>query len=84
MKAISTSVPGLTICDHLPNTAKVMDQVTVVRSMTHPYPLHCLAYAVTGMPTYSTDLETQARDSRHWPFIGSVVDYLEQKQQGRA
>lgn len=84
MKAISTSVPGLAICDHLPNTAKVMDQVTVVRSMTHPYPLHCLAYAVTGMPTYSTDLETQARDSRHWPFIGSVVDYLEQKQQGRA
>ena len=84
MKAISTSVPGLAICDHLPNTAKVMDLVTVVRSMTHPYPLHCLAYAVTGMPTYSTDLETQARDSRHWPFIGSVVDYLEQKQQGHA
>ena len=79
MKAISTSVPGLAICDHLPNTAKVMDQVTVVRSMTHPYPLHCLAYAVSGLPTYSTDLETRARDSRHWPFIGSVVDYLEQK-----
>src|SRR4051794_9720263 len=77
MKAISTSVPGMQICDHLPNTAKVMDQVTVVRSMTHPYPLHCVAYAVTGLPTYTTDLETQARDSRHWPFTGSVVDYLE-------
>jgi Protein of unknown function (DUF1501) len=80
MKAISTSVPGLAICDHLPNTAKIVDQVTVVRSMTHPYPLHGLAYAVTGIPTYSPDLETQARDSRHWPFIGSVVDYLEHKQ----
>lgn len=82
MKAISTSVPGLAICDHLPNTAKVMDQVTVVRSMTHPYPLHCVAYAVTGLPTYTTDLETQARDSRHWPYIGSVVDYLEHKLNG--
>jgi hypothetical protein len=80
MKAISTNVPGLAICDHLPRTAKVMDQVTVVRSMTHPYPLHGLAYAVTGIPTYSPDLETQARDSRHWPFIGSVVDYLEHRQ----
>lgn len=77
MKAISTSVPGLQICDHLPSTAKVMDRVTVVRSMTHPYPLHGLAYAVTGIPTYTPELETLARDSRHWPFIGSVVDYLE-------
>jgi hypothetical protein len=84
MKAISTNVPGLAICDHLPNIAKVMDKVTVVRSMTHPYPLHGLAYAVTGIPTYSPDLETQARDSRHWPFIGSVVDYLEQKLNGTA
>lgn len=82
MRAMSTNVPGLAICDHLPNTAKVMDQVTVVRSLTHPYPLHCVAYALTGLPTYTTDLETRARDNRHWPFIGSVVDYLDQ-QQGR-
>ena len=79
MKAIPSNVPGLHICDHLPRTAQVMDQVTVVRSMTHPYPVHGLAYAVTGIPTYTPELETQARDSRQWPFIGSVVDYLEQR-----
>jgi len=84
MKAIATNVPGTTICDWLPNTAKVMDRVTVVRSLTHPYPLHGLAYAVTGLPTYTTDLETRARDSRHWPFIGSVVDYLDEKRLGRS
>jgi hypothetical protein len=77
MKAIATSVPGIQICDHLPRTAQVMDRVTIVRSMTHPYPVHGLAYAVTGMPTYSPDLETRARDGQHWPFIGSVVDYVE-------
>jgi len=29
------------------------------------------------MPTYTPELETKPRDSRQWPFIGSVVDYLE-------
>ncbi len=84
MKAIATSVPGTNICDWLPNTAKIMDRVTVVRSLTHPYPLHGMAYALTGLPSYTTDLETRARDSRHWPFIGSVVDYLDEKRQGRS
>ena len=38
MKSIATNVPGLQVCDRLPRLAKVMDKVTVVRSMTHPYP----------------------------------------------
>jgi len=80
MKSMSTSVPGLHICDHLPRLAKVMDKVTVVRSMTHPYPVHGLAYAVTGLPTYTPELETRARDNRHWPFIGSVVDFVERQR----
>lgn len=76
MKAIPTSVPGVRICDRLPQTASIVDRLTIVRSMTHPYPVHGLAYAVTGLPTYTPELETRARDSRHWPFIGSVADYL--------
>jgi hypothetical protein len=79
MKAISTRVPGLQVCERLPRTAEVMDRVTIVRSMTHPYPVHGLAYAVTGIPTYTPELETRARDNRHWPFIGSIVDYLDQR-----
>jgi hypothetical protein len=82
MKAIRTCVPGLCIGDHLPNMARVMDRVTVVRSLTHPYPEHGVAYAVSGIPTYSPVLETRPRDPRHWPFIGSVVDYLEEKRTG--
>ncbi len=83
MKAISTAVPGLAICDHLPRIARIMDRVTVVRSMTHPYPLHGVAYAVSGIPTYSPALETRPRDAQHWPFIGSVVDYLEERRARR-
>src|SRR5262245_33086252 len=40
MRSIATSVPGVRICDHLPRIAQVMDRVTVVRSVTHPYPEH--------------------------------------------
>ena len=83
MKAMATSVPGTHICDRLPKLAKVMDKITVVRSMTHPYPVHGLAYAVTGLPTYTPALETRARDKRHWPFIGSIVDYLDRQRSGR-
>src|SRR5439155_14661584 len=82
MKAIRTSVPGLWIGDHLPKIATVMDRVTVVRSLTHPYAEHGVAYAVSGIPTYTPDLETRPRDPRHWPFIGSIVDYLEEKRTG--
>jgi hypothetical protein len=70
------------ICEGLPHIAQVMDRVTVVRSVTHPYPLHGVAYAVTGIPTYTAELEDKPRDSRHWPFIGSVVDYLEERRTG--
>src|SRR5438552_19087702 len=61
MKAIRTSVPGLWVGERLPNVARVMDRVTVVRSMTHPYPEHGVAYALSGMPTYTPDLETRPR-----------------------
>jgi hypothetical protein len=79
-KAIPSSVPGLRVCEHLPRIARLMDRVTVVRSMTHPYPEHGVAYAVSGIPTYTPELETRPRDARHWPFIGSIVDYLEEKR----
>jgi hypothetical protein len=42
-KAIATNVAGLNICEDLPRIAQVMDRVTVVRSMTHPYPAHGVA-----------------------------------------
>ncbi|MFO0968669.1 MAG: DUF1501 domain-containing protein [Gemmataceae bacterium] len=74
--SIPSVVPGARICELLPRTARVLDQTTVIRSMTHPYPQHGVAYAVSGIPTYTPDLETRPRDARHWPYIGSVVDYL--------
>ena len=82
MKAIDTSVPGLHICEGLPQIARVADRLTVVRSMTHEYPIHCCAYVMTGMPTYSIPLETMPRAPEQWPFMGSVVDYLDARRTG--
>lgn len=82
LKSIPTNLPGVRIGELLPRIANVMDRVTVIRSVTHPYPEHGVAYAVSGIPTYTPALETLPRDPRHWPFIGSIVDYLETKRTG--
>ena len=80
LKAISTNVPGVEIGERLPLTAQVMDKMTIVRSMSHPYPVHGVAYAVTGMPTYTPDIEAKPRDPMHWPYLGSVVDFVERRK----
>lgn len=80
LKAISTSIPGVQIGEGLPKLARVMDRLTVVRSMVHPYPLHGVAYALTGMPTYTPAIEARPRAKEHWPFLGSVVDYLADRE----
>ena len=38
--AIKTSVPGVQFCDKVPNLAKVMDKMTIVRSICHKDPNH--------------------------------------------
>jgi hypothetical protein len=80
MGAIETSVPGLRICEGLPRIARIMDKVTLIRSMSHPYPVHGLAYAVSGIPAYTPAIEAIIREPSHWPFIGSMVDYLDERQ----
>jgi hypothetical protein len=80
LKSIRSALPGLDVCELLPNAAKVMDRVTVVRSLTHPYPIHGAAYALTGVTQIDIPMELNPRDGRHWPFIGSVVDYLGRRE----
>jgi hypothetical protein len=79
---IATSIPGFAIGELLPETARVLDRATVVRSMTHPYPVHGIAYATSGLPNPEGAVEVSPRDPRHWPFIGSVIDYLEKRSGG--
>ena len=74
--SIPTAIPGVRIGEILPRIAGLLDRVTILRTLTHPYPIHGTAFAVTGVPSTDLQLEGNTRDPRHWPFIGSVVDYL--------
>ena len=84
MGQVQTKISGEVFGDTLPRTAGIADKLTIVRSMTHEYPIHCCAYVMTGMPVYSIPLETSPRDPQHWPFMGSVVDYLDRQRTGEA
>lgn len=74
--SIRSSLPGCDVCELLPSAARVMDKMTIVRSMTHPHPIHGVAYATTGTPFIDIPMELNPHDGRHHPYIGSVVDYL--------
>src|SRR5262245_32611050 len=80
---IPSSLPGCQVSELFPNMAKVMDRTTVLRSLTHPYPIHGVAYALTGVPSIDVPMELAPHDSRHWPFFGSVVEYVKAATSGR-
>jgi len=77
LKGIPTTVPGLHVCEGLERTAKIMDKVTLIRSMTHTMKNHNSAtyYALTGHAPPSDDI--RLRDSLElYPAYGSIVDKL--------
>jgi Protein of unknown function (DUF1501) len=80
MKPVASSLAGLDVVEHLPRTARVMDRATVVRSVTHPYPIHGVAFATTGTPAIDVAMELSPADPRHHPYIGSIVEYLQRRQ----
>jgi hypothetical protein len=76
-KPAATVVPGLQITERLPEVAKVMDKVTLIRSMTHNMKNHNSAayYALTGHAPPLDDI--RLRDSIDlFPAYGSVVSRL--------
>lgn len=78
--SISSAIPGVPISECLPRTAKKLDKVSLIRSMSHPYPIHGVAYAVTGRAHVDIPMELNRNDKRHWPYFGSVLEYLERKE----
>jgi hypothetical protein len=74
-KPIATSVPGLRISEVLPNLAKVMNQVTLVRSMTSPESDHVRAahHVLTGY---------RPSPALEYPGHGSVVAKAREAKRG--
>ncbi len=82
-KPIRTSNPSIDICEHLPRMAGWMHRVATVRSMTHDYPIHCVSFALTGMGVTDLAREVNIQDTRHWPYFGSCVDFLDTRARQR-
>ena len=79
---ISTSVPGLQICEHLPRMSKVMDKVAIVRSVHHLASLHDSAsiHALTGRPLEGPDRELFAPIPQFYPSYGSAVSWFRRNE----
>jgi hypothetical protein len=76
-RPIASSADGIQVSERLPRVAKIMDKVTLVRSMTHNMKNHNSAsyYALTGHEPPSDDI--RLKDSLElFPSYGSVVDAL--------
>ncbi|MCA9034706.1 MAG: DUF1501 domain-containing protein [Planctomycetaceae bacterium] len=74
-QSIPTSVPGMRVVEHLPETAKVMHKIAQIRTMHHRMNNHNSAgyTALTGVEPPIDD--QRLRDSLDlFPSLGSVVD----------
>jgi hypothetical protein len=76
---ISTSVPGIQICEHLPRMAQLADKYTIIRSMRHGNGNHPAAayWMMVGSPMTraAPQVVTMSREDR--PHPGSVISALQ-------
>lgn len=76
-RPISSSAPGIEVCELLPEMSKRMHHVSLIRTMTHTMKNHASAgyYALSGHAPPADD--QRLRDSLDlYPAYGSVVDHL--------
>lgn len=76
--SIETTVPGLQICEHLPQMSQVMHKVALVRSMHHSNRLHDSASTetFTGRQGPQGDREEFSPIPQHFPCHGAVLHAL--------
>ncbi|MCB1064832.1 MAG: DUF1501 domain-containing protein [Verrucomicrobiae bacterium] len=80
-RPISTAADGIQLCEYLPMTAKVMDRVAIVRSITdngnatgdhHAGYYYNLTGHVPDL-TFRTQGNNRTPMASDWPFMGSVI-----------
>jgi Protein of unknown function (DUF1501) len=71
-RPIRTNVPGIQICEHMPQQARIMDKLAVLRGIKSiDIGDHTPHYILTGFP-----------DRGKRPVLGSVVSYLQPRSDG--
>jgi len=70
---IATSLPGLQICEHLPNTSKWMHKACLIRTVSHTYNSHDPLAIMTGFTGGNAQVQAQQTDP---PDIGAICQYV--------
>lgn len=77
---ISTSLPGVQICEHLPRLATIANQLAIVRSVSHPNSNHTpmIYYTLTGRETANplADNDVRPPQQSDFPHMGAVISHL--------
>ena len=73
--SIATAVAGIRVCEHMPQTSRVMDRLAIVRSMHHPMTNHNAAAftALSGRDPLKGDLELLSNDRNDPPCFGAIL-----------
>jgi hypothetical protein len=69
-KPISTNVPGIQICEHMPRLAKVIDKTAIIRTIVGATGDHYAVQCLTGRSHVNPP-------AGGWPCLGSVLSKLE-------
>ena len=72
-RPISTSLPGLQICEHLPKLARWMHRATLIRSFSHAFNSHDPLPFMTG---FTDNKPLDQASSTDPPDIGAICQYL--------
>ncbi len=75
---MQTTAPGVSICEHLPRSARWMHKAAIIRSVSNKSNCHNTMPSFTGWEQPLDDL-TILKDS-YPPSMGSVCEYLKQTQ----
>lgn len=80
---ISTNVPGIQICEHLPLLAQQVDKLCLVRSMTHHMNVHGPACSeiYTGREYFGPPVTDQATP-QDWPSLSAIATRFGRSQAG--
>lgn len=73
--AIATTLPGVRICEHLPQLARRLHRLAVIRSVTHKYNSHNPYGVMTGFDGGQDQTDYFARPTNH-PSVPSVCQYF--------
>ncbi len=84
---VSTTIPGVAVCEHLPRLAQQTDRWSIIRSLAHREHNHLLAthVALTGRPTPvprgGTDLD-RVESRSDFPNYAAALDYIRPRTDG--